>query len=335
MSSHLILLGTASSGKSTLAKRISKHLNSSLIDLDTLAPHFSIDLLAGRQVSQEQILEATLKLVLNDNMRLTGFVIDAIEQEPYTTSLIETLTLNNFNPLVIYLDISNEALSRRIKGFRADPVTGITYPARQIQQSISSFAPKVIVEPEEGDEKDEKEEEIKDQDADNAEQDENAVKEIIDIDLADLINEESTPPNSKQTKPKLSNKSSWEIIPKEILDRVIIPAPTIIQSSLLKYPNSIIIDATQHPDVVFNDSLFRLNSINVFPYNHVPKSISTEVKGKTDEDILKMYSNPSDEPRRQISDFGKYCPVDLSNGLLTVGNYSIAASYKVHSINLV
>jgi hypothetical protein len=94
------------------------------------------------------------------------------------------------------------------------------------------------------------------------------------------------------------------------------------------------IDATQHPDTVFQDVLSRIELIgkgSTVKAIH-PKTLAA-IQGSKDEEIIKQYKESELEPEehsRELGPFNVYCPVSLVlDKELVKGNLANVLAYKV------
>ncbi|KAJ3316654.1 adenylate kinase, partial [Blyttiomyces sp. JEL0837] len=140
----------------------------------------------------------------------------------------------------------------------------------------------------------------------------------------------------KPNEPKvfnLSNKTVWSILSQEVLDR---PEDTHdnITKELQKHEEKldaledlrvkhfdalhvINLDATQHPDLLVRNALDRIDSLGIFSLNKpVPakRLLPPEggFKGMSDADSMKYLATfelEEGEPVREVSNWGRYCPV--------------------------
>ncbi|KAL2914320.1 hypothetical protein HK105_206092 [Polyrhizophydium stewartii] len=155
----------------------------------------------------------------------------------------------------------------------------------------------------------------------------------------------------------IKNKTTWPILSEQILDRLIKrpedhpDASPLDLAEYAKYDRAlselrakyfdmqhiIDLDATQHPDIVF-DQLKKCLDARVFSLTNKPVEAKRLTppeggfKGLADADIIRYYSalNVEDgQPRRDIGCFGNYCPVSFYNsGALVLGDMTFAAAYR-------
>ncbi|KAJ3018566.1 UNVERIFIED_CONTAM: adenylate kinase [Siphonaria sp. JEL0065] len=175
--------------------------------------------------------------------------------------------------------------------------------------------------------------------------------------------ENGEPRKKKQKAPvstarfNLSNKNTWSILPKEILDRLLKrpeDTPEIMSQEFEKYKeksleiekltakyfdslHTIKLDASQHPDILLKSAINRLGSLGFNLLEKPPMSKKLEVSpgtftGMTQNDIytyLNALELESGEPPREESSWGRFCPVQYyETGKLVHNGFETPISYR-------
>lgn len=273
--------------------------------------------------------------------------------------LKDAIERNGHTPVLIQLHISDENLIRRRAARWVDPVTCLEYPGQQVVYSRKRRSEGYM----EGEEDLTAIEEQRDMygpkpgteskgDAIKNPDEENGLDEdgIIGDDEIEVIPKKLWTHN-------LKNQMCWPIIPEVILCRLIkfpqddpqnfraeIDSYTKNLDEIAKFRqenfnvlNIVDLDASQHPDVVFDHLKKRMLVRGYSIYNPVimPKKIPSlegEFKGIADAEVIKYYATSSiepGEPNRQLGIFKKLCPVTFfKTGDLKECDMSFAVSYK-------
>ncbi|KAJ3052473.1 adenylate kinase [Rhizophlyctis rosea] len=240
-----------------------------------------------------------------------------------------------------------------------DPVTGQTYPSAQVlfsKRRIAEIKAGLGGEDDNGSDEDEEEE--------AAEEEEDKSDEGSDAGSEDGEHEEKDEEDEDEKKRKKKGKGNeksgptWTIIQQDILDRLIKrPEDTLIsvQSQLRAYAHHsaaldalcdkhfdvlhrIELDATQHPDALFDDAMERIDSLGYSMHFKAvaPKGLQVPeggFRGLQEPDIIKQLSSTQledGEPRREISMWGRYCPVTFTDDgtLVQASTFNFPASYR-------
>lgn len=294
-----------------------------------------------------------LKAILEkDTAQCSGFVLDGA---PFNSapSQIELLTglAKNGNCVLIDLRINDQDLIRRRAANWLDPITNISYPGQQILYSLQ------------------KRHEGLDVDIDsnyNRERNQRSfkmykeVKEEIDEEEPD-----SVPTEKLQKAPEmLLNQTSYPVLEEKILVRSVYYLfytrliktpendPDVIVKELENYKaiNALVenfrnkafnalqiveLDATQHPDVLFDQLQARMVARGYSIYRPLYEVFRLNaIEGVIQEpDLTKYYCRLAlreGEPVREVSQFQKFCPVSFSlNNLLVESKMDYIAVYKV------
>ncbi|KAH6579551.1 hypothetical protein BASA61_010184 [Batrachochytrium salamandrivorans] len=278
-------------------------------------------------------------------------------------------------PVLIRLQISDENLIRRRAAQWIDPSTNIGYSGQQVLYSrmrrsqglkegtddlAASLDVERLLHDKDGSSKNITEAAVMDgEDSDSNEdiEDSNtADNDILNQDLDKLKTNMSSTMYAERLK-IVQNKKSWDMISEQILDRLIkrpeddpLQSPinlaeyhkieedlNDIQSNYFDGRNVIDLDATQHPDVVFNQLKSCLAARNLSIYSipvEATRLYAPEggVTGLTDSDIIQHYISlniKKYEPQRGLGHFKKFCPVTLYNtNELVEGDLKYAALYR-------
>ncbi|RKO94807.1 hypothetical protein BDK51DRAFT_30962 [Blyttiomyces helicus] len=371
-----IIVGKPGCGKTTLAAKIADALNVELIDphtairravIDEMAPtHSQIleTLTKGEPVTTEKAFELMYDTVHSEETSFKGYVFKGlpcshslgpenaqsyIEDMSFLERLVVERELNHA-PVLVSLHLSDENLVRRRAGQWVDPHTGAIYPGAQIVYTRKQRDAEEVVSAEKPD-GEEGEEEDEEDAADNkevVEEEEEEEEEEAADNEEEVTAEEDDGFGDKQRRKKkiksksdddlgLTNKTSWPIIPIEIMDRLIKrpeDAPETVARELESYArfnialanfrtkyfdtlHTIDLDASQHPDVLFRDVMEHINSLG---YSIHCKAVNPKMlappeggfKGLPDHEVIKYLASlqlEDGEPKRELSMWGRYCPV--------------------------
>ncbi|KAJ3325576.1 adenylate kinase [Boothiomyces sp. JEL0866] len=364
-----IIIGKPSAGKTALASKLAGFTRAQLINLEEAigeitrrgenisASEHELLLRSGQALPGELVLEQMKLKLLDDASHSKGFILDGVPmvldntdgptQISFLTSLVQNQQRHNC--VVIDLRISDEDLVRRKASQWIDPLTNISYPGQQVLYSRKRRHDGFI-----------------DGDEDNVQTEElsliygklnQQLKDENDAQEEEENIEEEEESGGQQNRPYLKNRSSYPIISEKILDRLIkLPEndPEMFKVELAKYTSFeskielfkknnfntlqiIELDATMHPDVLFDQLKIRMEARGFSIYSPIVDAIPLlgaegGFKGIAEVDIFKYYCSlnvKDNEPPRELSVFGKYCPVAYYNEKkLVETNMEYAAVYK-------
>ncbi|KAJ3312582.1 adenylate kinase [Boothiomyces sp. JEL0838] len=344
-----IIIGKPSAGKTALATKLAGFTRAQLINLEESIAEITkqgenipvneqeLLLRSGNSLSGEVLYE-NMKLKLQDDASQSkGFILDGVPmllentdgpaQINFLVSLVQNLQRHNY--VVIDLRISDEDLTRRKASQWIDPLTNISYPGQQVLYSRKRRHDGFI----DGDEDTVQNEELSLIYGKLNQQ----LKEGVDGQEDEEKDESEDESGPQQSRPYLKNRSSYPILSEKILDRLIkLPEndPEVFKLELAKYTafeqkielfkknnfNSLQIielDATMHPDVLFDQLKIRMEARGFSVYNPIVDAMPLVgpeggFKGIVESDIFKYYCSlnvKDNEPPRDLSEFGKYCPV--------------------------
>ncbi|KAJ3028449.1 adenylate kinase, partial [Rhizophlyctis rosea] len=299
-----IVVGKPGSGKSTLAARLSKKLNSVLVDVGKVVEDLCRDekevaeaLSQGGTVSAERTNEIIDKMLKSEEVAFKGYTLEALpnplpsttptptptQDLTHLTTLLTTQKYPTHTPILLHLHIPSDDLIRRRAAQLIDPVTGTIYPSAQIV-----FSRRRHVEmrarggEEEGGEEEEEEEGggEEEEEEDEGEGSESGGEEGEEGEEKEKDEEEE---EGKKRKKKEKEKvgPTWEVIPLEVLERLIKrPEDSLsaVTAQLRAYDHNaptldalcdthfdvlhrIDLDATQHPDTLFEDAMERIDAL--------------------------------------------------------------------------
>ncbi|KAJ3282849.1 adenylate kinase [Borealophlyctis nickersoniae] len=284
--------------------------------------------------------------------------------------MLEDLVANrrpNHSPVLINLNIDDESLIRRRSSQWVDPVTGIMYPGAQVTYSRKMRAEGQAGDSaeegsggEEGEEGEADEEGSADDEESDVDDDDKDSQEDEDEDDDD---EKKKKRRKKSAKGKveeipLVNKTVWPILSAEIIDRLIkrpednselvarqLRVFSQEQETLNRFRQKhfdalhvIDLDASQHVDTLFENAMERIASLG---YSIHCKAVLPQVlnppeggfRGLAEQDIIKFLSTAQleeGEPRRDLSLWGRYCPVTFieEGKLVQAPTMNLPAAYR-------
>ncbi|KAJ1547126.1 adenylate kinase, partial [Nowakowskiella sp. JEL0078] len=252
---------------------------------------------------------------------------------------------------MISLEIKDEDLIHRQSLQLMDPLTGIVYPGNQISFSQNEVFRLKNAEVETESMEEENEEENQESEENDEENDE---VEDNDEENNKMKKHQKDSSKAEEILERLKYKNKWTVIGSDIVSRLVKrPDDTREQATfqvklwntwksqlLEKLKQStfdnlhyISLDATQHPETIFDNLNER---IDAFGCAHIPskfpKKLPSPDAGLSESDIQNFLSSVNldlGEPKRDISNWGKFCPVIFyeSKELVESGYFNVAA-YK-------
>ena len=331
---------------------------------------------SGQVVTHKSIIELLSKTLSLDSTDFTGFVIDAMDD--VDLKLIKVaVNKRGIVPVIVQLHISDENLITRRAGRWMDPLTGKSYPGQQVLYSNK----RILEGFKEGDVDlvaqaenlarspapiPEKQKSMKDAN-ENATEDQEEPTEIEILSSEEARIKSSQVKMPTPTTSTLANKKTWSILSISILNRLLKNPeddPLFFQNRIQEYEtiekqikefriehfnilNIVDLDATQHPDTVFEQMQKRMLIRGYSIFNPVILPIVLQpqeggLKGNfiiyldiMESDILRHYANwnlADQEQPRELGIFMKSCPVAYYlHGTNNDCDLALAVSYKVHS----
>ncbi|KAJ3273051.1 adenylate kinase [Terramyces sp. JEL0728] len=342
-----IIIGKPSAGKTTLANKLAGFTRAQLINLEESIAEFTKRgenipvgeneaLMRSGQALAGEILYEDMKLKLQkDPAQSKGFILDGVPmilenidgpaQIQFLVSLIQNQQRHNC--VIIDMRLSDEDLVRRKASQWVDPLTSISYPGQQVLYSRKRRHDGFI----DGDDDSIQNEELS---LIYGKQTQQVKDEGEGQDEEDKDEEENAPP---QNQTYLKNRSSYPILSEKILERLIknpendpekfkleLAKYTAFEAKLESFKKNnfntlqiIEVDATMHPDVLFDQLKIRMDANGFSVYSPIVDAVPLTgaeggFKGIAESDIFKYYCSlnlKDNEPQRELSVYGKYCPV--------------------------
>ncbi|TPX32338.1 adenylate kinase [Synchytrium microbalum] len=309
-------------------------------------------LLSGQEVPNEVVLKCLDAAINSEEAKSRGFVLEGLSQLENDGDVLRRLIENSLAPthtaILIELQMTREDSSVRLVNQYTDYETGVSYTVTQVEKSRAAIASRPVPKDGEGDEEAEEEaaadpEPVEDEIAEDEELDENGepIRRYV----------KKQPPLI----PLTVNGPELELLSQDILNRLV-TNPQFSQQEVdkdwdsyekfqiglrsvyktLGVMRTIKADASQHPDVLSNDVLDRLATVDWTLSHRAPPCIRIgdatltgglsmpEAKAKLE--ILDLVEG---EAPRDWSDWRHFCPVAFSEtDELVAGQVVITAVYK-------
>ena len=306
---------------------------------------------AGNVASNEQVLDCMAAAIQQADAHFRGLVLDGLPNTLDERDMLliqQAASQTGHVPVFIQLNISDDNLLRRRAARWIDPLTNEGYSGAQVLYSRQRRADGYV----DGEE-----------DTVGVEE-RQALYEPRPVPVNSL--EDKKPEEGEEEVPivvptkrpiAIKNQTSWVILSEQILSRLIkdpFDDPVFFKEHIERYNkaqkalddfrnhhfnilNIVDLDATQHPDLMFDQmkKIMLFRGYSVFNPVILPKKIASVdggFKGLPDSEVWKFYLNSNlneGEVPREQSSFGKYCSVTFATQCeLVETDMNYAVSYK-------
>ncbi|KAI9209033.1 uncharacterized protein BJ171DRAFT_418965 [Polychytrium aggregatum] len=337
----------------------------------------SNELQSGKTIDGIELMDLMKDAIASEQSRFKGYILEGLpcnfdqpeEQNYADIRFLETIIdqkAPNHSHVLINLSISDENLLERRKLQWVDPITGTIYPGAQVDYTRKRRTEGLVHEDEDIEILNRANSveralihgaDIQVKESADGEGDEESEEEA-----SDEGSDDSNPAANAKKKEKpgttLAVRGIWEVLPAVVTDRLLkLPgdSPENIKkeldnhkkydSHLFKYKHHsfdelhvIEIDATQHPDTIFEDVIETTQTLG---YSVFYKAVKTKRllppeggfnKTMTEADIIAYLSTcelEPDEPPRDMGVWGRYCPVEFcTNSALSYCDFSRVIDYR-------